>query len=160
MGDLSSMFASLGGGINTSAGNVQLQAPNQGLRINDFVAPAQPMSTNFGNATGVTQTPGNRGTVLGVPVDNFSALAGGIGSAIAKPNSWQDKLGTLAKGLGSVQMQKMAAEQQLKGNMNMIQEMAKKDPEFAKQLMARFAAEGTPVPPVAQASVTGSTGGI
>lgn len=68
-------------------------------------------TANYGGANPATMpdgTPnamaGDKGSILGMSPNQFSSLVGGLGSAIAPKDSWQEKIGTFARGLGVAQL--------------------------------------------------------
>lgn len=68
----------------------------------------------------------NGGDVFGIPAGSFSAVMGGMGSAISKKGSWQDRLGTLARGMGVTQMADIASKAKVASDAKNLQEMIDK----------------------------------
>jgi hypothetical protein len=75
---------------------------------------------NQGNLSKQPQAPAN---VMGMTPDQFSSMAGGMGAALAPKGSWQEKMGTFARGLGVAQMAAVAAQHKAKADQAQLKEM-------------------------------------
>lgn len=66
------------------------------------------------------------GNILGMSPDSFSAVAGGMGTAVSNPKSWQARLGTLASQMGQAKIAGLAAQNQEKANQAFLLDAIKK----------------------------------
>lgn len=145
---------SLQGGFSlaNAVGNPQLNVPTGA-----YSGTTMPTSTG---ANLNLNPAGTQETILGMGVPNFAAVMGAAGSAFAPKDSWQQKLGALASGLGKAALQDMASTAQNKGAIENIKTAMKSDPVFKNMMQKYFNGGGTPLPTVQpDSSSTGSTGG-
>jgi hypothetical protein len=112
--------------------------------------------------TGASQIPAegglfDNGKIFGMTPNEFSATAGGIGASISKPGSWQQRLGTLAKGMGAAQMQKIASEKHLKANQEFMTKWLDQDPVAKERFLRDMSKEPVPLwgPPKTETTSVG-----
>lgn len=102
--------------------------------------------------TGATPAPNNN--ILGMTPDNFSAMVGGLGASISKPNSWQASLGKFASGLGNAHLAQAALKNQIAAQSARINEFLKQSPSTAAALAAMFGQSGMPAPDADKIGIT------
>ncbi len=152
------------GSITPGAGENQL---NLGLPTSygGDIAPLQAVSPETGGTSnqgtgllGMAAKANQPGTIMGMSPDSFSTVMGGMGAAISKKGSWQEKLGSLARGIGAGQLGMMANKVASEADQAKMLEVLKADPNFAKTLSAAIGQpSGIPLNPGSVSDVAGVT---
>lgn len=100
-----------------------------------LIDPATGGSSNQGTGIlGAAAQANQSGQIMGMNPDTFSAMMGGMGAALAPKGSWQEKLGTFARGLGVTNIAATANKVKADADQKLITEFLKTNPELAAKI--------------------------
>jgi hypothetical protein len=115
-----------------------------GIGDNGEAVPSQFVPDNSRVISQPTQAPQS---IMGMSPDQFSSMAGGIGSALSKKGSWQERMGTFARGLGVAQMAMAANKAKAAGDSAKLSEILKLNPGLAAQISSMSGTSALPLNP-------------